>query len=69
MPPILASKGQGGTRMCVSQFVALIVAVSFATLPVFGQSTEIRPQIWRDRGDIALLWMRTTTFRKFGLKE
>jgi hypothetical protein len=55
--------------MCVSQFVALIVAVSFATLPVFGQSTEIRPQIWRDRGDIALLWMRTTTFRKFGLKE
>jgi len=41
--------------MRVSRLITFLVALSFVTLPVFGQSAEIRPQIWQDRGDIALL--------------
>jgi hypothetical protein len=41
--------------MRVFRNVAVIVISSFLTLPVFGQSTENRLQIWQDRGDIALL--------------
>jgi hypothetical protein len=41
--------------MRASRFVLFIVAVSLLTLSALGQGTEIRPQIWQDRGDIALL--------------
>jgi len=41
--------------MRVFQTVAALVVVSFLALPGFAQGTGRSPEIWQDRGDIALL--------------